>query len=138
MVDLQAWVDRQFPDPFDVVGRQIDAGRIVRDEHGNEEREPYPMVVQQFMIRSAIEASSKGQRMIGTPEADEKCQSAAGVSEMLYLSIRKGRPSFTREQAREIYRELSVAQVGAVFHGTNADLVMSDPKAPGATGTGTA
>ena len=138
MVDMQAWLDTQFPDPFDVVGRQIDAGRIVVDHEGHEGREPYPMAVQQFMIRTALETSAKGRPRFGTPDADEMCQTAAGVAEMMFLSIRKGRPDFTRDQARDLYRELTLPQVTAVFAGTNADQVMSDPKEPGADGTLTA
>jgi hypothetical protein len=138
MVDLQAWVDQQFPDPFDVVNEQIERGRLVTNARGEPDREPYPMIVQQFMLKSAIDTANSGKRLVGTPTADAKLASAAGVAEQIYLSIHKGDPAFTRAQAAELFDLLSVAQVSAVFTATNLAEVISDPKAEPIAGTATA
>jgi hypothetical protein len=135
---LQVWVDSQFPDPFDLVDAQIEKGRLVTEPDGSRLRQPYPMAVQQFLLRTAHEAASKGRRLIGMAEADEKLQSVDGLKELLYLAILKGDPSFTREDAAKLYPKLSVGQVSAVFAHTGAALVCNDPKAPGAAGTPTA
>lgn len=131
---LQAWVDRQFPDPFDVVSAQIERGRLVVDADGNESRVPYPMAQQQYMLKLALEQASQGRRLIGTPEADTKVQATEGVQEMMFLSITKGRPAFTRAECKALFARLTVAQVAAIFSATNADMVLGDPKAPGTPG----
>lgn len=138
--DLQAWVDSQFPDPFDLATKAIDAGRlVVRD--GKPAREPYPVAQQQHLIKVALEQSSRGRRLIGTPEADEKAQSLDGVKEILYLSIRKGNPDFTRGDAARLYKHMTYGHVARLYQDTEVARVLTDPKAgpgpatPGGTTT---
>ena len=97
---LQAWVDRQFPDPFDVVSAQIERGRLVVDADGNESRVPYPMAQQQYMLRSGARTVEPGPAADRHAEADAKVQATEGVQEMMFLSITKGRPAFTPTQGR--------------------------------------
>lgn len=131
---LQAWVDRQFPDPFEIVSAQIERGRLVVADDGTESRVPYPLAQQQYLLKLALETSSQGRRLLGTPEADQKVQAVEGIQEMMTLSIRKGRPEFTTADAKALYSKLTVAQIARIFSATNADLVLSDPKAPATTG----
>ena len=49
---------------------------------------------------------------------------------MLCLSIRKGRPEFTEEEAEVLYKALGLGDVQAAFAATEVNLVMADPKAP--------
>lgn len=127
---LQAWVDRQFPDPLDIAGRAIDRGRVVVGDDGAEGREPYTMAQQQYLLKIAMESATAGRKLIGTPEADAMVESAAGIMEFLFLSIVKGRPGFTRGDAQAMFRAMSVAQAAGAIDATNVGLVTgSDPKA---------
>lgn len=116
--DLQAWIDTQQLDPFEVVSHQIESRAI-------------PIEVQKFLYRSALELSTRNRVLIGSPEANALLDSAAGEREILYLSIRKGDPTFTRAQAAEVYTQLREA---ARLKALGAADVMrgeaDDPKAP--------
>lgn len=113
---LQAWVDQQFPDPIQVADEAIARGG-------------YSVSQQQFLYRTAMELATKGRRLVGTSEADEKLQSFDGIMEILFHSIAKGDPTFTREDAQKIGRTLTPGDVQAIFAATNMDMVLSDPKA---------
>lgn len=134
---LQAWVDAQFPDPFDIASREIDRGRLVLDAQGRASREPYPVAQQQFLLRAAMELKEKGARLIGTPEADAKLQSYEGLKQLLLVSIRKGDPGFSEADADLLYRRMGVGDVAQLVLLTNLSMVTSDPKAgtPGGTET---
>ena len=114
-------------------------GRVVPGPDGEGETTvPYTAAQQQFLYKIALEQATQGKHPIGTPEADAKLLSLAGLQEQLFLSIRKGNPAFTREDAARIYRRLSPGDFARIFRATNVDMVVSDPKAPtpdGATTT---
>ncbi len=131
---MQAWVDTQFPDPFDVVCRQIERGRLVVALDGSESRAEYPLAQQQFLLKAALEQSVRGRRLVGTPEADDRVRSMEGILEMLKASIRKGRPDFSDDDARRLYKSMTIGHVARVFQATSAELVLSDPKAPTPSG----
>jgi hypothetical protein len=125
--DLQSWVDAQFPSPIEVANRAIETGN-------------YNPAQQQFLLRVALEIACRGQHKIGTPEADEKLFSVDGAREILFRSISKGDPNFTREAAEALHGKMSLAHVMFLNSVTNIDLVATDPKAPtaaGATASGT-
>jgi len=119
--DMQHWVDQQFPDPFALAQTAIDNG-------------DYNVAQQQFLLKSALEIAARGKPQLGTPEADAKVYSFTGVKELLYLSIRKGRPEWTREEAETLYRKLGPGQIAGVFDATTASMVLSDPKAEAPAG----
>lgn len=126
--ELQAWVDRQFPDPFDAVDafltRRAAAGR------------PVPPAQQQHLLTAAVEASGRPKRLVGTPEADEVLRSAEGMIETIFLGVRRAEPGFTRAAARAFYAKLSVVQLHKALMLAHADLILSAPPDPFATGTG--
>lgn len=134
---LQDWVDRQFPDPFDIASREIDRGRLVLDAQGRPSREPYPVAQQQFLLKTAMELRERGRRLIGMPEADAKLHSMEGLKELLLVSIRKGDPAFTREGADNLYRKMGVGDIAQLVLLTNLSMVTSDPKDPTPSGTET-
>jgi hypothetical protein len=119
---LQAWVDAQFPDPFEVVDRLFQTGR-------------YNTAQQQFLMRTALELSVRGRRLIGTPEADALINSAAGTKFMLFLSISRGDPAFTEADAERFYGKMSAVTVEAARLATDAPMVVGGPKAGTPTGT---
>ena len=129
---VQTWVDGQFPDPFDAVNEVVEKGRLVWED-GKPTRVPYSLQQQQFFYRTALEQKNKGRHLLGTSEADEKVQSMEGVKFLLALSIRKGNPSFSDEDAKALYSQMTLGDVAQVYQATNADLVLSDPKATPAT-----
>ena len=120
--DLQTWLNAQHPDPLEYI-----RGRM----------EGFSTEQQKFMIRAAIETASRNQVLLGTPEANALLQSSAGFKEIIYLSIRKGDPNFTREKAAELFATMSAADVMTAF--STADIVGSetDPKAPETAESGT-
>lgn len=113
--ELQAWVDAQFPDPFEVVQAAIAKGA-------------FNYVQQQFLLEKALAASTQGKRLIGTPEADRLLLSMEGVKRILVISIRKGDPGFTEEAARDLYLHMGIADLAAMQQITTVAMVASDPK----------
>lgn len=138
MGKLQAWVDAQFPDPFDLATRAISRGRVVVAPDGTESREPFTVEQQRHLFKVASDLAASGRRLIGTPEGDAKLRSLPGVMEQLYLSISKGDPTFTREKAAAIVDNLTMGQIARVFSATTTDLVMGadDPKGPAGSPSG--
>lgn len=114
---LQAWIDSQFPDPFVIVDLAIKQGS-------------YTIPQQQFLMQQAFNAASNPKHPIGTPEADRLLQSMAGVLEMLKISIRKGRPEFSDDEAKKLYMHMGLGHLHSVFNATEVSLLMSDPKPP--------
>ena len=118
---LQGWVDQQFPDPFEVVRAELD-------------RRQYNVPQQQFLLERALERATRGRRLVGSPEADAVVNSLPGMQQVLCIAIRKGDPTFTETDAKELYLSLSLADLAAVYQATTLDMVISDPK--GSSGTG--
>jgi hypothetical protein len=113
---LQVWVDAQFPDPIGLVNDAIKAGS-------------YTVGQQQFLYRSAIEIAARGHRPIGTPEADDMVRSVHGSKQLLLMSIAIGDPTFTEADAEELYGKLTIGDLARVFAATEAEKILSDPKA---------
>jgi hypothetical protein len=113
---LQAWIDGQFPDPFEVIRDAI-------------ARNNYTVAQQQYLFGQAMEMATRPRRLIGTPEADRLLQSLDGTKKLLTLSIRKGRPEFTDGEAEDLYKAMDLVSLQAAFVATEATLVMGDPKA---------
>lgn len=119
---LQAWVDAQTPDPFALAHGQINSGRFTIDQC-------------KFLLKTAMEMAAKGAPKLGTDEADLLLQSAEGVKEVLFLSVRKGDPGFSRGDAAGLFRKVTQGDVAALFRATGlveagvAAGADSDPKA---------
>jgi hypothetical protein len=121
--ELQAWVNSVTPDPFALAQEQIASGRFTVEQG-------------KYLLRVAMEMASKGAPKIGTDEADYLIQSTDGIKEVLYLTIRKGDPKFTREAADGLFRQVSQSDVASVFRASGleeAGIVgaVDDPKAGG-------
>jgi hypothetical protein len=112
---LQAWVDRQFVDPFDVVAKAIEKGK-------------FTVAQQQYMLSEALKESIKPKAPLGSIEADALLMSMDGYTQVLYLSIRKGRPGFTEKDARNLALKLSAADATKLGQVSTLNLVASDPK----------
>lgn len=112
---MQAWVDGQFPDPLDVAHEQLAKQRFTAAQ-------------ERHLMNFAMELRTSQRRLLGTPEADSVARSAEGMTELLYLSISKGDPAFTRDDARRLFRELDAARLAAAYIATNADMVCVCPK----------
>lgn len=113
--ELQSWIDKQFPDPFDAVSRAIKSGN-------------FNYAQQQFMLDKAIEKAMKPRHLIGTPEADELLLSVEGYKKIMTLSIRKGDPSFTEKEADELFTKMTQADLARLGIATSIDMVANDPK----------
>lgn len=112
---LQAWVDSQRPDPFAKVAEQIGIGR-------------FTMAQEKHLIEAAVKVSLEPKPKIGTPEADAVLVSLAGVKQFFYLSVHKGDPSFTEQEASDAVDGMNAAELNQVLTLTTVDKVASDPK----------
>lgn len=113
--ELQAWVDSQFPDPFEVVSKAMNSGK-------------FNYAQQQFMMQQAMEKATRPRHLLGTMEADELLLSVEGTKKILVVSIRKGDPSFTEKDADELFEKLTQADIAKLESATNLDMVVQDPK----------
>lgn len=126
---IQAWLDAQRPDPFDIVKKAIDKGG-------------FTVAQQQYMIKEAIDKAMEPKPLLGSVEADAILLSIPGYTQVLYQSIHKGRPDFTEADAAELAAKLTATDFANVNMSTNLDLMATDPKAespsPEARTTGSA
>ncbi len=119
---LQAWLETQLPDPLGLVQAHIDKAKP-------------SMEVSKYLLREALHEASRTRVFLNSPEALPYLNSADGICEILWLSIAKGRPDFTRERAREVFGAMTPADVLKLQMATELDQVMAgddDPKAAGA------
>jgi hypothetical protein len=112
---LQAWVDDQFPNPFAEVKKAFALGGFNFEQ-------------QKYMLDLAMEKASKPRHLIGTPEADELLMSVEGYKRVLFLSIRKGDPSFTEADAEQLFAKMTFVDIAQLGQATDLDMVTSDPK----------
>jgi len=117
---IQAWLDAQRPDPFDVVKKAIEKGGFTLQQ-------------QQYMISQALDKAMETKPLLGSVEADALLMSIPGYTQVLYQSIRKGRPDFTEADASELASKLTATDFANVNMSTNLDLMASDPKAESPT-----
>lgn len=112
---LQAWLDRQHPNPLELVKETIAKGGFNRAQ-------------EQYLLEKALEKASKPRTQLGSPEADQLLMSVPGWTQVLYLSIKKGRPGFTEQDAALLAAKLSFVDVAQMARNTTLDMVASDPK----------
>jgi hypothetical protein len=117
---LQSWLDSQLPDPMAAAQRHIDAVKPT-------------MEVQKYLYRTALEQAGRTRIFLGTPEAAQYLNSIDGVIELLYLGVSKGRPAFTRDDAREVFSRMTPADVLRLQQGTELDQVQDQPDPKAAT-----
>jgi hypothetical protein len=115
---LQEWIDRQFPSPFKAVKEAFEMGGFTFEQ-------------QKYMLKNAVEQASRPRHLIGTFEADELLTSVEGYKQVIFLSIRKGDPSFTEKDAEALFSELSFVDIAQISQASNLDMVASDPKEDG-------
>ena len=114
---LQAWVDAQFPDPFEVMADAL-------------EKLETSTAQQQLLFKLAMEAATKARRKIGTPEADAVLQSIEGFCQMLLVSIRKGQPDFSEAGAQALFQQMTLGQLRLFLCASEAEHVLADPPTP--------
>jgi hypothetical protein len=114
IASLQCWVDAQFPDPYAVASEAI-------------AKHDFSVTMQQFILNTAMQAATR-RNPIGTPEADRVLFGFEGSLELMKLAIRKGKPDFTDDEAREVRLWMTLADLAALEQLSGAEMVRSDPK----------
>lgn len=94
---LEPWIQSQMPDPFAVARKAIAEG-------------DYTVMQQQFLMDKAMVRATDAPPKVGTPEGDRILGSLEGVKKMLVLSIRKGRPEFSDDEASKLFSSMSMAE----------------------------
>src|SRR5438067_1777413 len=120
--ELQAWINRQFPDPFDSAWKAIEQARA--------RERPFNVAQEQFLLKNAAELALRPEHKIGTTEATELLMSAEGTIQYLMVSIRKGDPEFSEADAQKLYDNMTPLDIIKAYMATQLNLVASDPKAP--------
>lgn len=115
LAELKVWVNERIPDPIEAVTGTAGFAKLSPE-------------AQKYALRVAVELVTKGQRHLTSPEAAELLASPEGVMEMLYLMVRRGDPSFTREAAQALAKELTPADV-ARLHSAAYDVEPSEAAA---------
>jgi hypothetical protein len=121
--ELQAWLDTQLPDPLALVRRHIDAANV-------------PMEQAKFLYAEALREASKTRIHLSSPEALPYINGANGVIELLFLAIRKGRPNWSRDQARTVFESLTPADIQRLQSLTELDQVVPEVDAGEAKAAG--
>jgi hypothetical protein len=119
---VQRWLDAQLRNPLTIVREEIAAA-------------DYPLEIQKFMLKSAIEIASRNRILVGTPEADALLDTLEGKAEMLRLSIAKGVPDFSHKQAMDLLRQMDELAREEAAAAADVLRVDEDPKAPAGGGS---
>ncbi len=119
--ELQIWIEAQYPDPITVAAAAL---------------AKLPTSLHKHLTTAALELASRPKPRLGTPEADRLLLSPEGFGELLRITIQKGDPSFTREQARLLFADMSLAQAAQVLKLTGLDLVVEPQPSPSQCGGG--
>lgn len=91
---LQEWLDTQTGDVDDAVYGRI--GGLNLDQT-------------RYVLTKGVRRVERGRVLLGTREAAELTDTVGGITELLYLSVRRGRRGFTRREAGELYWHLDAA-----------------------------
>jgi hypothetical protein len=87
---FQRWIDQQTFDPEEFVCRNI---------------ELLPPESHEYLLSRGIEKADRSKPQLGTESAEEITYSSSGLSELLYLSISRGRKT-SRAEASRLYWKL--------------------------------
>jgi hypothetical protein len=124
LTDLQSWVDTKFRDPLAVVAVFLasPAGAKLAVE------------TRKWMLAEARQAACKPSPRLGMREATEQILAMDGLREILWLSIRRGDPTFTRTDLAELCNHVTFDQLEAAIARTGIIATRpegdgSDPKA---------
>lgn len=121
---LQAWIDAQHPDPLAVAQANLSRFNVAQQKH---------------LLAIALELAAKPKPRLGTPEADAFLLSIDGIREVLFLTIAKGDPKFTRDEAAVLLQDITEQELQRALEASGAVGVVGDPKAstPTPDGAGT-
>jgi hypothetical protein len=114
IASLQGWVDAQYPDPFAAASAAM-------------AKFDFTVEQQKYILSTAMQQATR-RNPIGTPEADRVLFGFEGSLQLMKLSIRKGRPDFSDEEAAEIRHWMTLADLQALEHYTGAELLRHDEK----------
>jgi hypothetical protein len=150
LIDFEAFANAALIDQFDELMARREARLLARvanppapgDASAAEKYRTDVMAAvdhQKFLDRLAADRANKFFN-VGSDEANSYMQSLTGLCEILFLSIRRGRPEFTREQARGLMDFLSLNEAlellpsltGLFGAEGGADPKASQPATPGA------
>jgi hypothetical protein len=96
---FQEWIDMQSPDADDLITS------VAVD---------MPTPAAGYLLNAGGWFLDRRRVLFGSPDADALASSASGLTELLYLSIRRGDRRFTRPRAAELYWHLDAAGVRKV------------------------
>jgi hypothetical protein len=114
--DIQIWLDDQIRNPMDLVRKEITRGGL-------------PMEVQRYMVEAALKVWARSKILVGTPEADELLNTIRGRAQLMYLSVRKGNPRFTFDDAMGVLRRMDEMARAEAMRAADVLRADRDPKA---------
>lgn len=111
---FQAWLDMQTTDPEDAVCAAIG---------------DFPAQAQHYLLDRGVRRAQRRRPLIGSRAAEELAYSVGGISELLYLSLRRGRRA-SRREAQQLYWKLDVHGRRAVMWTIWGDAKQDDEDDP--------
>ena len=127
--ELQAWINDQYPCPFENARNAIQAA--IKAGH------PFNIEQEKYLLKNAAELALKPRHLVGTEEVDSLVQSKDGQAIILLTAIRKGKPDFTAEDADRLLKHMTHFDVAKAWIATQYDLMRNDPKAEPLNGNST-
>lgn len=96
LAELQYWIARQIPNPFDLAAWRI--------QHGKRDRE------WKQILSMTIDNQQLYPPEFGSPTAAMLLESAEGSIVQMFISLRRAHPTFTLEVCRSLHAEVTVAE----------------------------
>ncbi len=124
---IQAWVNDQFPNPFDTARDAIT--KAAKDGR------PYNIEQEKFLLKNAAELALKPRNLIGTPETTSLLFTIEGSKHLLLNAIHD--PDFTPEKAERLLKYMTPMDIVKIELATQLNMVIDNPKAEPLNGNST-
>ena len=97
---LQAWLNSKLPDPFRAIEGRLEGLTVEQ---------------QKYLLRDAADRANRPRVIpFQSAEGQELLQTFEGVKELLWLSIHRGDPGFSREDAEALAGRISLGALDAI------------------------
>ena len=123
---MQAWCDSRQPNPYASVSEQLGTGL-------------FTVAQEKALLEAAVRVATGPKPRIGSPECDALVGSVDGIAELVRISISRGEPKFTAQNALDLISDLDDVRLAELSAALKLDMLIggrtpeedeADPKAP--------
>ena len=115
--EMQGWLDSQLPDPLAIAQAHIAKGGV-------------PMEQAKYLLGEALREASRTRVFLSSVEARPYLNSPAGILQLLWRAIRKGRPGWTVDDARQLVDALTPSDIERIQKLAEIDQVVPEADDP--------